>query len=95
VIGDGRPKLLVIEEIQLATPADPYLTLRALATYSGMSRRWLRERLLDARPLPCYRLPGGKILVRRSEFDTWVAAYRAVGTTARTQQIVDDLLARL
>jgi len=93
VIGDGRPKLLVIEEIQLATPADPYLTLRALATYSGMSRRWLR--LLDARPLPCYRLPGGKILVRRSEFDTWVAAYRAVGTTARTQQIVDDLLARL
>jgi len=31
-----------------------------------------------AHPLPCYRV-GGKILVRRSEYDAWVARYRQVG----------------
>lgn len=28
-----------------------------------------------ARPLPCYRV-GGKILVRRSDFDVWIAMFR-------------------
>ena len=55
---------------------DPYLPLRALSGYCGLSVRTLREHLSDAtHPLPCYRV-GGKVLVRRSEFDTWVRAFR-------------------
>jgi hypothetical protein len=81
VIGQERPVLAVIEGMTLSTPADPYLTLRALADYSGMSRRWLRDRTTDPHhPLPCYRLPpSGKVVVRRSEFDAWIAQYRQVG----------------
>jgi integrase len=54
--------------------------------------RWLRDRLADPHhPLPCYRLPGGKILVRRSEFDGWLASYRQVGR-ADVERIVAEVL---
>jgi hypothetical protein len=56
-----------------------YLSLRQLATYSGLSVRTLRgyvRRAVD--PLPCYKLPG-KVLVRRSEFDTWLQRYASAG----------------
>jgi excisionase family DNA binding protein len=56
---------------------DQYLSLKNLAKYSGLSVNTLR-RHIDAGPstaLPCYRV-GGKILVRRSEFDSWVAQWR-------------------
>ena len=69
-----------IERIQVSVPLDPYLGLKALATYSGLSVRTLRSHL-DGQPdvaLPCYRV-GGKILVRRSEFDAWIAQYRSRG----------------
>lgn len=79
-LGEDRPRLAVVEALTLTSPADPYLSLRALAQYSGCSVRWLRDRLTDPHhPVPCYRLPGGKILVRRSEFDGWLVRYRRVG----------------
>jgi len=56
-----------------------------------VSVRKLREYLEDsAHPLPHYRL-GGKILVRRSEFDAWMAAYRRVGQ-ADVARIVDSVM---
>lgn len=60
-------------------PGDPYLPLRDLRAYSGISQRTLREYLKDpVHPLPHYRVvDGGKVLVRRSEFDTWIARFRA------------------
>ena len=68
-----RPRLVVIDNLELSTRLDPYLSLRALATYSGCSIRWFRDRLVDAsHPLPCYRVEG-KMLVRRSDFDDWIA----------------------
>ncbi len=93
--GGDRPRLAVVSAVTLAGPADPYLPLRALATYSGCSARWLRDRLSDPRhPLPCYRLPGGKILVRRSDFDAWLARYRRVGSPD-VSRVVDDVLGGL
>ena len=44
-------------------------------------------------PLPHYRV-GGKILVRRSEFDAWIAAYRQVGDTD-VDRIVAAVMAEL
>lgn len=67
---------MLAERVVVSTTLDPFLPLRALAAYSGLSVRKLREHLTDpAHPLPYYRV-GGKILVRRGEFDEWIAAYR-------------------
>ena len=93
-VGADRPRLVVLEDITLTTPADPYLSLSSLATYTGCSARWLRAQLRDPHhPLPHYR-PGGKILVRRSEWDAWLARYRRVGDPA-VRRVVDDVLASL
>jgi hypothetical protein len=86
-----RPRLVALDQIELNTPLDPYLALRALATYCGCSVKWLRQRLVDARdPLPCYRV-GGKILVRRSEFDAWIERFRQVGD-AGVDRLLRDVL---
>jgi len=89
-----RPRLVTIEGMELVTPLDPYLSLRALATYSGLSVRKLRDHLEDvAHPLACYRV-GGKILVRRSEFDAWIAQYRQNGQP-NVDHIVSEVMKRL
>jgi hypothetical protein len=83
-----------VEQIIVSVPLDPYLSLKALVTYSGLSVRKLRNCLRHpSHPLPHYRVDG-KILIRRSEFDLWIAAYRRVGNT-EVDQIVDDVLAKL
>ncbi len=63
------------------TDLDPYLTLKGLSGYSGMSVRTLRKALTDpAHPLPHYRVGCGKILVRRSDFDRWINRFRQEGS---------------
>jgi hypothetical protein len=82
---------VLAERVVIGTPLDPFLSLRALAGYSDLSVRKLRDCLDDpGNPLPCYRV-GGKILVRRSEFDAWIAAYRQRGR-ADVDAIVTDVL---
>jgi hypothetical protein len=76
--------LALVERVMLTAPADPFLPLRALADYSGLSVRTLRKFLQRTPPtqaLPCYRLDG-KILVRRSDFDQHMAQYRSQGRPA-------------
>ena len=93
-IGAHRPVLAVVSSLALTTNLDPYLSLRALATYAGMSVRWLRGQLEEVQhPLPHYKL-GGKIVVRRSEYDRWILAYRRTGR-ADVAQIVDEVLREL
>jgi Helix-turn-helix domain len=83
-----------VEQIIVSVPLDPYLSLKALATYSGLSVRKLRNCLRHpSHPLPHYRVDG-MILIRRSEFDIWIAAYRRVGDPD-VDQIVDDVMAKL
>ena len=66
---------------------DAYLPLRALARYAGLSVRTLRNYLVHASsPLPHYRI-GGKVLVRRSEFDRWAAGFRV-----QSRGAIDDLV---
>lgn len=74
-----------------STAVDPFLSLRTLASYSCMSVRKLRQYLHDpVHPLPHYRL-GGKIVVRRSEFDAWMVAYRRLGE-ADVEGIVNSVI---
>ena len=75
----------------MGTAADPFLSLRTLASYSCVSVRKLRQYLHDpVHPLPHYRL-GGKIVVRRSEFDAWMATYRRVGQVD-VECVVDSIM---
>lgn len=90
-MGDGRPRLFVAESVVLNSPADPYLDLKSLAAYSGLSRRKLHNLLQDpSQPLPHYRI-GGKILVRRSDFDAWALHYRQCGNS-NVERIVSETL---
>ena len=75
----GTVRGVLVERVIISTLLDPFLSLRALASYGGLSVRKLRDCLADpAHPLPHYRV-GGKLLVRRSEYDDWASRYRRVG----------------
>ena len=68
-----------------------YLSLKALSEYSNLGIRTLRKHLShQVKPLPHYRV-GGKILVRRSEFDEWVSTFR-VDEANQVDSIVSDVL---
>jgi hypothetical protein len=70
----------IVERVSVAVPLDPYMGLKALATYSGISVRTLRS-YIDGQPdtaIPAYRI-GGRLLVRRSEYDAWAAQFRMRG----------------
>ncbi|MAG69295.1 MAG: hypothetical protein CL471_03210 [Acidobacteria bacterium] len=72
------------------TDTEGYLPLKALARYSGLSVRTLRSHLSDpVRPLPHYRI-GGKVLVRRSDYDAWAAAFRV--ESGALGRVVDDVM---
>ena len=87
----GQVRGVLADQVVVSTPLDPFLPLKALADYSGLSVRTLRDYLADLlHPLPCYRV-GGKILVRRSEFDAWIARYRQLGS-ADVDRIVSEAL---
>lgn len=79
---------------QKVAPADPYLSLRDLAHYSGLSVRSLRSYLVDRTgPLPHYRV-GGKVLVKRSEFDGWAQRFRRI-SGGTLDSMVDDIMKTL
>jgi hypothetical protein len=91
---DAHPRGVFAERVVVGTELDPFLPLRALASYSGLSVRKLRDHLADpGNPLPHYQV-GSKIVVRRSEFDAWIAAYRRVGQRD-VGAIVDEVLTGL
>jgi len=59
---------------------DVYLPLKELAQYSGLSVRTLRTYLTrPSHPLPHFRI-GGKILVKRSEYDVCADRFRSTST---------------
>lgn len=66
----------IIEAVRINVEMDPFLSMNGLAAYSSLSRRTLQNLLGDPLdPLPSYRV-GGKLLVRRSEFDVWMSRRR-------------------
>jgi hypothetical protein len=71
---------------------DPYFSLKNLSAYSDLSVRTLRTLLSrPVNPLPHYRLDG-KILIKKSEFDTWLIQYRRASPPQDLDTIVNDIL---
>jgi len=65
---------------------DGYLSLDELATYAGLCVRTLRRYLDDPRhPLPHYHI-GGRVLVKRSEYDEWAQPYHVAPADTDTVQ---------
>jgi lambda repressor-like predicted transcriptional regulator len=83
-----------VEGAIVTVPLDPYLSLKALSRYGGLSVRTLRGYLTDpVHPLPHYRI-NRKLLVRRSEFDHWISRYRQCGRPdldALVNEVVEDV----
>lgn len=72
-----------------------YFDLKGLAAYSSCSVRWLRDRLVDrAHPLPHHRVEG-KLLVKREDFDLWIAQYREDRPADALEDLVNGVLATL
>lgn len=70
---------------------DAYLPLTSLREYSGLSVQTLRGYLTHpVHALPCYRI-GGRVLVRRSDFDEWARQFRAAPTSAVDALVTDAL----
>jgi len=81
----------VTTSVRLAADTDAYLPLKALAQYSGLSVRTLRTCLgRPAHPLPHFRV-GGKILIKRSEYDAWAEHFRAVAADRVDALVVETL----
>jgi len=70
---------------------DRYLDLRALSEYSSLSVRTLRSYVSDpSDPLRSFSIKR-KILVRKSDFDSWVRKHRL--SPKRVETIVEEVLA--
>jgi hypothetical protein len=77
----------------LDTSKDLYFDLKRLADYSSLAVPTLREYLAGSDGIPHYKLRG-KILVRRSEFDQWLQAFR-VDPKMAVQRVVQDVMESL
>ena len=85
----------VIEAVRINVDLDPFLSMYGLAAYSSLSRRTLQNLLTDPLdPLPSYRV-GAKILVRKSEFDSWMRRRRNRKVTAIVELATADAAALL
>jgi hypothetical protein len=70
---------------------DAYLSVRSLARYSDLSIRTLRTYLAHpTRPIPHFKMQG-KILVKRSEFDAWMLAFRSASNHSASENLADEL----
>lgn len=74
---------------------DCYLGLKDLASHCGLSSSTLRSYLNNSSsPLPHFHV-GGKILVKKSEFDKWIEAFRfrkrPINLDILVKEIMDSL----
>ena len=73
---------------------DIYLPLKELTRYSGLSLSFLKTKLRGDNPIPYYNT-GGKILVKRSEFDKWMEQYRITDSVERVSKLGNQILANM
>jgi len=72
-----------------STLKDQYFDLRGLSAYSSLSVSTLRDHI-KSDDMRCY-LVKGKILVRKSDFDTWLQRFR-VNRSMDVDRITNEVL---
>lgn len=68
---------------------DRFLDLKRLSQYSSLGIPTLRD-YIRSDALPCFKVKG-KILIKQSEFDTWLERYR-VNQSQDLNSIVDEVM---
>lgn len=71
------------------TLKDQYFDLKGLSVYCGLAVPTLRDHI-RSRKLPCFKVKG-KILIKRSEFDTWIEGFR-LNKKQELNNLVDGIL---
>ena len=71
---------------------DQYFDLRGLSVYSALAVGTLRDHIKSG-DLPCFKVKG-KILVKRSEFDTWIEGYR-LNMKQDLKNLVNDVIGQV
>ena len=71
---------------------DGYFDLPGLAKYCSLKVPTLRDHIRSG-DLPCFKVKG-KILIKRSEFDSWLEGYR-VNKKQDLDNVVDEILTSL
>ncbi len=71
---------------------DQLFDLKGLSLYSALSVSTLRDHI-RANGLPAYQVHG-KILVRKNEFDRWVAQFR-MNKDQDLNRVVDDIMGEI
>jgi len=71
---------------------DQYFDLRGASGYSSMAVSTIRS-YIKAGSLPAYKV-GGKVLIRRSELDSWIETFR-INKKQDLNVLVDDVLNNL
>ncbi len=74
IIPDSIVDTIIALSKGIASLNDRYLDLESLSLYSGIGKTSLRHHV-EADGLPAY-FPKGKILVKKSDFDSWIKQYR-------------------
>lgn len=72
---------------------DPeYLTVKQLATYSGLAERTIRGFLKQpTNPLPHYRLGHKLLRVSRTDFQSWISRYR-IDSDDQLSHVINDIV---
>jgi hypothetical protein len=83
------------EKSQLARWPE-WMDLKTLSLYAAVSDRTLREWIhLPVNPLPAKQVDRGKLLVKRSQFDSWLETHQhqplnSINVDQITDEIVDQ-----
>lgn len=83
------PDDLILKSVGLR---DQYFDLKGLAAYSALSVSSLRTHI-KTNGLSCYQL-GGKLLVRKSQFDTWVERFR-MAKSENLDRVVEKIMGEI
>lgn len=75
--------------LKSASLKDQYFDLKGLAAYSALSVSSLRTHIKTS-GLPCYRL-GGKLLIRKSQFDSWVERFQ-LASSQDLDRVADEIM---
>ena len=74
------------------TLKDQFFDLKGLSAYSAISVGSLRD-YLKSGGLPYFKLRG-RVLIKRSEFDSWIESYR-INKKQDLNNVVDEILTSL